>query len=268
MTAPLAGTGIPPLPVKSLGIDQLALLQQQNRLQQLQLLQQMQSMASNQQWQALDHGYAVDPSHPRSHSLMPSIDIVSEPIHDPRSEFMSNRNLSTQARVQSSTRDHVQHNQVASKHKIAGLPGSTSLLDVGHGHHRHAANVERVLRHHQSFDLDGSAVYLFASVEKFRTYQFYRQATSVCNILQGGGAHLHEEISNSNGRRHINILEDSEIPNVSPALTYTSRSPASLSPSTPLFNTFGTPASAPATVPLGKPTLRDRERAFRHELRQ
>ena len=74
----------------------------------------------------------------------------------------------------------------------------------------------------------------------------------------------------NNTHRRGGALEEAEVTFISPALTYASRTPSTLSPATPLFNTFGTPASAPATVPRAKTNVREREyaRLFRNELRQ
>ena len=83
------------------------------------------------------------------------------------------------------------------------------------------------------------------------------------------GADTRDGVSNNPSRRN-GILEEGELNLISPALTYASRTPSTLSPATPLFNTFGTPAAAPATVPRGKMNVREREyaRLYKNEFRQ
>lgn len=83
------------------------------------------------------------------------------------------------------------------------------------------------------------------------------------------GTGTRDGVTNNPSRRNT-VLEEGELSLISPALTYASRTPSTLSPATPLFNTFGTPAAAPATVPRGKTNVREREyaRLYKNEFRQ
>lgn len=164
---PLVNAGISPLSIKSLDADRLALLQQQNQLEQLQLLQQVQNMTSQnmtsgKHWQALNQCYAINPSHLQSHSLMPSIDIVSEQTDEPCHEFATSRRSNPQiSRQQGLTRGHTQSSQYMNKLNSAELSGTASLHEVNRSRLRHSINEDRILRNHQSsLDLHSSSVSL------------------------------------------------------------------------------------------------------------
>lgn len=82
----------------------------------------------------------------------------------------------------------------------------------------------------------------------------------------------HDSAGNTSGIHHrtaprdLRGRADLDVSTISPALTYASRSPSTLSPSTPLFCPYGTPASAPATVSCGKTNTKER-RMFKHDTR-
>ncbi|KAI5117830.1 hypothetical protein M0805_003307 [Coniferiporia weirii] len=256
MHLPLGGGALlPPISAKSIETTRLALLQHQTQLQQLQLLQQMQNAASRPEWQSIDSNYAINNhAHVQSQALMPSVDIFTTQMNSCQAQGGEGRHsVQTTFRDQQVPRAHIQrHVRSCSKSGLSDLSATTVPQPPSAEQYRgrRASNEDYLARHeHQRVANQHPTL--------------VRSHARLC-------VDHPEELISGAGRRHANILEEGEIVTVSPALTYASRTPSTLSPATPLFNTFGTPASAPAAVPLGKTVVREREhhRTYRNEFRQ
>ncbi|KAH8115921.1 hypothetical protein DFH11DRAFT_1246151 [Phellopilus nigrolimitatus] len=253
---PSNGGRLSSLSTKSFEANQLALLQQQAQLQQLQLLQQMQN-ASRPEWQGIDPNYAFNThAHILPHALMPSVDILTTQMNDSHSQ-VGGRRVPAHQIIRGQSAPCIQQEQTRSYTK-AGLSehsGTTfqSTNNVEHQHGRRAGE-------------DYVAGHQYARTAHSSHHHVSGYASSHAHRSD---ADHHEMVSGAN-RRRIGVIEEGEVTLVSPALTYTSRTPSTLSPATPLFNAFGTPASAPATVSLGKTSIREREhsRSFKTEFRQ
>ncbi|THH04357.1 hypothetical protein EW145_g5589 [Phellinidium pouzarii] len=254
---PWSGGGLPSIS-KSIDTSRLALLQHQTQLQQLQLLQQMQNAASRPEWQSLDPSY----SHAlgQSQALMPSVDILTAQMNGTHSQAGENR-LPTQNPSRGPQQLPRVQARSFSKASLSDLSSAATFHspNMEHFHGHHAGN-EDYLTRHEHHRVTNQHTNTRQQVSGYTPAHLTRTSANNSGELMSGA-----------GRRHASILEEGEIANVSPALTYASRTPSTLSPATPLFNTFGfgTPASAPATVPLGKPSTREREhhRTYRNELR-
>ncbi|KAL5498713.1 hypothetical protein ACEPAH_2068 [Sanghuangporus vaninii] len=238
----------------SLDAEQLALIQQQNQLQQLQLLRQMQKAG-------IDPNYAIE-SLDQTYSLMPSVDIATNYFID-SGTHTSVDNLpareGTHGRKNSTSNAHHHTAQVYEKNSVSELPISTQMLspNAEHFHGQHSAS-DQISVHQLQQQKQQARGQCPTSSEFGYSSQFMHR-----------GADVREGMINNMSRRN-GALEESELTLISPALTYASRTPSTLSPATPLFNTFGTPAAAPATVPRGKMNVREREyaRLYKNDFRQ
>ncbi|EJD05471.1 uncharacterized protein FOMMEDRAFT_145007 [Fomitiporia mediterranea MF3/22] len=197
--------------------NQFALLQQQTQLQQLQLLKQMQSMG-------FDPTFAIDDrSLNRSRPLMPSADITTNEVDGTRAQAATSQLTSCQtAHRRNDSNPHTQ--QHTGSYSKGGIPNFPSPVL------QHATRNGRYMEHGSNNDqLAG------------KQHQYPLNHSPLSEGL----------VSNFDHHRGP-AVEESEVTLISPALTYASRTPSTLSPATPLFNAFGTPASVPATVPRGK----------------